>query len=224
MKIPDGVCLSRPQPRRSAFLSHSHFPSDAVPRVPSHPPPTVHPLSGDGATAARETDSFTFHASSCSEAELGDKSTVQLQVHGECSGHQATESLISMAQRQDTAPMAVADGQVFHKNQELYQPHHHSLPPIFERPQAGTKEYADCHAVSEIVPDGQGQGRRTVDLTSRSVQMEIIQMRDELKRFHELKLRHKQLEAQLTARMRQGGSETVAEVYDIYYRIGENFR
>lgn len=209
--------MSRPQPRRSAFLSHSHFPSDAVPRVPSHPPPTIHPLSRDGAIAARETDSFTFHASSCSEADLGDKSTVQLQAQGECSGYQAMELLTSVARRQDTAPTAVGDGQLFHKNQEVYQPHDHSFLPVFERPQAGTKEYTDCQAASESLPGGQGQGARTIDLTSCSVQMEIIQMRDELKRFHELKLHHKQLEAQLTARMRQGGSETVAEVYEIYY-------
>ena len=204
LKIPDGVCLSRPQPRRSAFLiSHSHFPSDAVPRVPTHPPPTAHPLPGDGATAVRENDSFTFHASSCSETSLA-----QLHVQGEFSGHQTVESLTSVAWRQDTA--RVDD----HKSQKLSQPHDHPPPPLVERLQAGTNEYAECHDASWTLPGGQGQEqRKTADLTNHSVQMEIIQMRDELKRFHDLKLHHKQLEAQLTARMRQGASET-AEVND----------
>ena len=150
-----------------------------------------------------------FHASSCSETELGDKSTAQLQVRGECSGQQTMESSTSMAQRQDTAPVALAGGQILiHKNQELHRPHDHPLPPVFERPQASAMEYTDCHAASGILTDGRGQEGRTVDLSSRSVQMEIVQMRDELKRFHDLKLHHKQLEAQLSARIRQGGSET----------------
>ena len=204
LKIPDGVCLSRPQPRRSAFLSHSHFPSDAIPRVPSHPPPIVHPLPGDGATAVRENDSFTFHASSCSETSLA-----QLHMQGESSGHQTVELLTSVAQRQDAA--RVDD----HKSQKLSQPHDHPPPPVVERLQAGTQEYAECHDIdaSGTLPGVRGQERKTVDLTNHSVQMEIIQMRDELKRFHDLKLHHKQLEAQLTARMRQGASET-AEVND----------
>jgi hypothetical protein len=209
LKIPDGVCLSRPQPRRSTLLSHSHFPSDAVPRVPAHPPPSTHPLPGDRATAARENDSFMFHASSCSETELGDRSTARQQAQGECSGHQTMESLTSMAQRQD---VAVTDDQIVHGNQKLHTPHNYPFPLVpgsfREGPNAGTKEHDGCRATSGIPPGGKGPGGRTVDLTSHSVQMEIVQMRDELKRFHDLKLHHRQLAAQLTARMSQGGSET----------------
>ena len=208
LKIPDGVCLSRPQPRRSTVLIHSHFPSDAVPRVPTHPPPSTLPLPGDKATAARESDSFMFHASSCSEAELlRDRSTAQLQAQGECSGHQI---VTSMAQRHNTAAVAVADGQIFHRNQELYSDLFPLPGSFYEGANTGTKERTDLHAASAILPSGQGlsQEGRTVDLTSRSVQMEIIQMRDELKQFHDLKLHHRELEAQLAARMSQGGSET----------------
>ena len=210
LKIPDGVCLSRPQPRRSTLLSHSPFPSDAVPRVPAHPPPSTLPLPGDRATAARENDSFMFHALSCSEAELGDRSTAQLQAQGECSGHQTTTSV---AQRHNPAAIAVGDGQIIHRNHELHQPHDYPFPlsgSFFEEPNTGTKERTDLHATSGVMPGGQGpnQEGRTVYLNSRSVQMEIVQMRDELKRFHDLKLHHRELEAQLAARISQGGSKT----------------
>ena len=208
LKIPDGVCLSRPQPRRSTLLSHSHFPSDAVPRVPAHPPPSTLPLPGDRATAARENDSFMFHASSCSEAELlGDRSITQLQAQGECSDHQ---TITSVAQRHNTAAIAAGDGQIIHRSQELHQPHDYPFPlpgSFFEGPNADTKEHAGCCSASAR-GQGPSQERKTIDLTSHSIQMEIIQMRDELKRFHDLKLHHRELEAQLVARMSQGGSET----------------
>ena len=198
--------MSRPQPRRSTLLSHSHFPSDAVPRVPAHPPPSTLPLPGDRATAERENDSFMFHTSSCSEAELlRDGSTAQLQAQGECSGHQI---VTSVAQRHNTATIPVADGQIIHRNQE---PHDYPFPlpgSFFEGPNADTKEHAGCCSASA---GGQGpnQERKAIDLTSHSIQMEIIQMRDELKRFHDLKLHRRELEAQLAARMSQGGSETM---------------
>ena len=51
------------------------------------------------------------------------------------------------------------------------------------------------------------------DLSSPSVQMEIVRMRDELKQFHDLKLHHKHLEARLTARIREDGGEAVTEVH-----------
>ena len=81
---------------------------------------------------------------------------------------------------------------------------------FFEGPNTGTRERTDLHATSDVTPGGQGQSQegRTVYLNSRSVQMEIIQMRDELKGFHDLKLHHRELEAQLVARISQGGSET----------------
>ena len=199
--------MSRPQPRRSTLLSHSHFPSDAVPRVPAHPPPSTLPLPEDRATAARENDSFIFHASLCSEAELGDRSIAQLQAQGECSGHQ---TITSVAQRHSDAAIAIADSQIIHRNRELHQPHDCPFPlsgSFFEGPNT---EHTDLHATSGVTPDGQGQSQegRTVYLNSCSVQMEIIQMRDEFKRFHDLKLHHRELEAQLAARMSQGGSET----------------
>ena len=195
--------MSRPQPRRSAYLSHSHFPSDAVPRVPAHSPPTLHPLSSDRVAAVtRENDSFTFHTSSCSEAELESRNATHLQ--GEHSAQQTlmeSSTLMALGQNQP-AP-------------QFYRPHNPLSPHTpFERPKASTRqEYVGCHGATGTLPEGQGQGAWTVvDLTSRSVQMEIVQMRDELKRFHDLKLHHKQLEAQLTARLRQGGSEAVAQV------------
>ena len=151
-----------------------------------------------------------FQASSCSEAELlGDRSATQLQAQGECSGHQ---TITSVAQRHNAA---VTDDQIIYQNQEFHQPHDYPFPlsgSFFDGPNTGTKEHADLHTASHcgVMPGGQGlsQEERTVDLTSHSVQMEIIQMRDELKRFHDLKLHHRELEAQLTARMSQGGSET----------------
>ena len=206
MKIPDGVCLTRPQPRRSAYLSHSHFQSDAVPRVPAHSPPTLHPLSVDEEAAVRENGSFMFHASSFSETEFGDKSTAQLQVeHSDQRTVEPSTSLVACRQNPESATFA--DNRI-HKNQEFYRPHDHPLPPsssAIKRPQADTQECVGSHG-------GQAQAPRAVDLASHSVQMEVIQMRDELRRFHDLKLHHKQLEAQLTARMRQGDNETVAEV------------
>ena len=146
-----------------------------------------------------------FHASSCSEAEFGDRSIAQVQI--EHSDQQTVEPSTSLvACRQNPVSATVADGDRIHKNQELYRPHIHPLPPpstAIKRPQAPTQEYyVGSHDASGTVPD----------LTSHSVQMEIVQMRDELKKFHDLKLHHKQLEAQLTARMRQQGNETVAEV------------
>jgi hypothetical protein len=159
-----------------------------------------------------------FHASSCSETELGDKHMAQQQAQGECSGHQTMESSTSVAQRQDAAAIAVTDGQIIHKNQELHTAHDYPFPLVpgsfSEGPNAGIKEHAGCHAASGILPGGQSPLGRTVDLTSHSVQIEIVQMRNELKRFHDLKLHHRQLEAQLTAaRMSQEGSETTEVSY-----------
>ena len=203
LKIPDGVCLSRPQPRRCTYLSHSHVPSDAVPRVPVHAPPTLHPLSSDGGvTTTRENDSFMFHASSCSEAELRDRSAARLQ--GEHSTSQQAEessTLTTLGQNQRGAQL--------HRSHDPLPPHSH-----FERPNTVTQEqYVGCHGATATMCEGYHKEESgTVALTSPSVQTEIVQMRDELKRFHDLKLHHNQLEAQLTARMRQGGNEQVAQV------------
>ena len=214
--------MSRPQPRRSTCLSHSHFPSDAVPRVPAHPPPTLHPLSSDGVTAARENDSFTFHASSCSEAELpGDVRATHSQG---LSTQQAVESakctLMCHGKQSLTAAHPTSHSNT--RTREFYSPHNEPpLPNItFERSrQTGTQqEYVCSHGEYGKVRagDGQGQGARTssstADLSSHSVLMEIVQMRDELKRFHDLKLHHKQLEAQLVAKIKQDDSETIAKV------------
>ena len=109
-----------------------------------------------------------------------------MQAQGKCSDHQTTITSIG------STPTQHCNNSCY-RNQELHQPHDYPFPlsglSLFsEGPNTGIKEHADLHAASGIMPGGQGpsQEGRTVDLTSRSVQMEIIQMRDELKRFHDL--------------------------------------
>lgn len=84
------------------------------------------------------------------------------------------------------------------------------LTSTFEGPQSVCRDQTQ----PSPVPEGQGPvSGVAVDLSSPNTQMEIVQMRDELKRFHDLKLHHKELEAKLIMRKGQDGTEAVAEVH-----------
>lgn len=157
-------------------------------------------------------NSIVFHTSSCSEAEPtaanGKATGLHLSVSEQCDP-------IMSSQRLSGCPL---DPKI-----------HKSLTPLppstaFEGEQADTQQDRDCHDTglygrtttrSSVPPAEQGSG--TVDLSNPSIQMEIVQMRDELKRFHELKMHRKRLEARLTAGLRQGSSEAVTEVHSSTY-------
>lgn len=209
---------SRPQPRKAAYLSHSPFPSDIVPRVPSHPPPTPHP---DAATAARTNDTFLFHLSSCSETEIKSRSSPAQKEHN---NNIALESASPGTLQHEPN---VISASVYEKDGGQLNPRHRSslITPrntSLKRCQRDTltlqaearREASRVQYKSSAMPCTVSKEGVTgeVDLSNPSVQMEIVQMRDELKRFHDLKVHRKQLEAELAARLEHKDGETVTEV------------
>ena len=215
MNIPDGICLSRPQPRRSTYLSHSPYPNDAIPRVPSHPPPTLHPLLSDTVDAAKKNDTFTSHSASCiAETELVNSTKRE---HSQ----NTIESSVSVTMQ----PMLNLSSVIDRQDQDQIRDRgqhgtnfHQSIPfppmPSFDR----HKDTLECSStLPHMSCSAEPKPSQEADLSNPSVQMEIVQMRDELKRFHDLKVHHKQLEAQLTARAGQGDSGPISEVYYLFF-------
>ena len=87
-----------------------------------------------------------------------------------------------------------------------------SSPGSFIESQADIPEHYQDRSHSTGTVTKPGQSTRSVDLITPQFKTEIIQMRDELKRFHDMKLHHKQLETQLATAKSQGDEERMAEV------------
>lgn len=161
-------------------------------------------------------------ASSCCDTGFNNESTT----HGEHFQQQAERSVMLPTHKICDQNLSLVDVHSLTKRDIVANSppssKHHSplahLPPqpsltltsTFEGPRSV------CHDQTKPSPVPEGQGLVSgvaVDLSSPNTQMEIVQMRDELKRFHDLKLHHKKLERQLIMRMGQDDTEAVAEVH-----------
>ena len=200
--------MSRPQPRRSTCSGHSHFPvdNDVIPRVPVHPPPTSPTVLAAATCTMRGDDLPPFHESPCHYTELKEvefRSTALPQCDPRSfQDKNVDRSSRSTGQFTPSLPTLLSQRGSVEKMQ---------IASSVERAQSAKLDGVGYSHSSDGTVEGLRTG--TVDLTSPKLKMEIVRMRDELKWFHDLKLRHKQLEAQLVAVQGQGDSERATEVF-----------
>lgn len=205
------MCTSRPRPRRPTGLQVGPV-DDVIPRVPVHPPPTSPAvLSAATLYRMRGKDLLPFPGSPDQETELKDDS-------GKAAVQSRPAKLPPSQQQSDLPRTLVArsqshDEDVCRSTREMTQfvPTASSQGRFVESQTDIPEHYQDtAHSTGTVTKPG--QSTRSVDLITPKFKTEIIQMRDELKRFHDMKLHHKQLETQLAAAKSQSGEERMAEV------------
>ena len=202
-EISDGH--SRPQPRQPRFqlplAGDSHLVSDAHPRLniphPLTPPTLYHQTSRHKGRGTKEgvvtTPTFTFLPSTVSVESPSDH---QVQ-------HSATETHCGTLQ--PDGPHSTNDSLPLH-----HCPHPVLLPPsAFIRPSSTDPPLRGHREGRGPAVDHQRGGGGLCDPAVRS---QIVHVRDELRRYHQVRLKQKSLEQQV-ARLGQSGSSTqLAEV------------
>ena len=214
--MPDGVPHIRPQPRKPHFLrapaarplyappskspaleAAAHI--DAVPREPVPRPPSPPVLY-----SSRRDISFTFLPSTCSEESATVQKSHLLTQHGDVpqqppqsSTHQSSlvPPVVQRPAGTRTSGTTTLAPRHTHTHLETHHPHPHSLlpPSAFEKPRTGSCGNVAVHKP----PVTSGHGTMETDpgiplgLTNPTVQTEIVHMRDELKQYHDLKVRQR---------------------------------
>ncbi len=190
LQLPDGSRTERPRPRKppshitiAPLITHPH--TDVQPRLPLLPVP--HPPSQD-----LPHSSFTFLASTCSNLSNIDESATPGDtyiVDNPSPQHLETDNHYTI---QTISPLV--DASTRYKLQPLLLTHSDSSSSrMSDRFNSSTDSQEDVYtpAHSPVIKQPLEPALLPPTLTDPSVQRELVQIRDTLKHFHQLKARQK---------------------------------